>query len=167
LNWEAAGTIAEVIGAVAVVVSLLYVAAQIRHSTNSTKAGTSFSINTALTSTNNALRSDGEFAEIWIRACQSLDALSEVERVRATSHMLELINLAVYIDQLEQQRLSDAHIDYIPWIAVLYRDNPGFRSFVDSLKNGWSGSRELCDRITNVELAKGKNIYGSLSSEKE
>ncbi len=144
----------------AVVVSLLYLAVQIRHNTTATKAGTSFSINTALTSTNNALRSDGEFADIWIRACQSLESLSDVERVRATAHMLELINLAVYIDQLDQQRLSDAHIDYIPWISVLYRDNPGFRSFVDSLEHDFSGRRELYERITNVELAKGVNIYG-------
>ena len=163
MNWEAAGTIAEVISAFAVVVSLIYLATQIRQNTNATKAGTSFSVNTALTSMNDALRSSAELADIWIRGCQSLESLSEIERIRFTSHMLELLNLTVYIDQLEQQNLSDAHIDYIPWIAVLYRDNPGVRSFVDSMESGWSGSRDLFDRLRDVEGAKGSNVYRSAS----
>ena len=167
MNWEAAGTITEVISALAVVVSLVYLATQIRQNTNAAKAGTSFSVNTALTSMNDALRSNAELADFWIRGCQSLDSLSGIERVRFTSHMLELLNLAVYIDQLEQQRLSDAHIDYIPWITVLYRDNPGVRSFVDSMESGWSGSRDLYNRIRDVDRAKGSNVYQSRSSPEE
>jgi hypothetical protein len=89
LSWEVAGTIAEVIGAVAVVLSLLYLAAQIRQNTNAAKAGTS----------------------------------------------------------------------------VLYRDNPGFRTFVDSLENGWLGRPELYHRIRNVELARAANPYARRSSD--
>ena len=159
MNWEAAGTIAEVVGAIAVVISIVYLATQIRQNTNANRAGTSFSVNTALTSINDALRSDAEFADIWIRGCQDLGSLSEVERVRFTSHVLELLNLAVYIDQLEQQNLSDTHIDYIPWITVLYRDNPGICSFVDSLEDGWAHNREFFDRLRDVDRAKGSNVY--------
>ncbi|MEQ8962378.1 MAG: hypothetical protein RLP02_31375, partial [Coleofasciculus sp. C2-GNP5-27] len=102
---------------------------------------------------------DGQFADIWLRGLRNLDSLSEVERVRFVSHALEVLNLTEYIYLLERQNLADAHIDYIPWVSVLYRDNPGFKNFVDSLDEGWAGSRELYDRIRNVHLAKGANGF--------
>jgi len=57
--------------------------------------------------------------------------------------------------QLEQQGLSDAHIDFVPWIALHYREYPGFRSFVDSLQGGYLGSPDLYARMTNPDLAYG------------
>ena len=38
MNWEAIGTIAEVVGAIAVVLSLIYVATQIKQNTEASRA---------------------------------------------------------------------------------------------------------------------------------
>ena len=44
MNWEAIGAVGEVGGAIAVVATLAYLAAQIRHSSESTLASTQFAI---------------------------------------------------------------------------------------------------------------------------
>ena len=159
MNWEAIAAIAEVVGVIAIVVSLVYLSAQIRQSTKASRAGASYTINDSLSKIVGAIRADGEFADIWIRGCEDLESLDPVERVRFTSHLLDMLNLAEYVNQLEMQDLSDAHIDYIPWIALLYRENPGIRSFMDSLKPGYAGSKELFERMTDTESAFGTNVY--------
>lgn len=42
MNWEAIGVIAEVVGAIAVIISLIYLAIQVRSNTRSLKASSSF-----------------------------------------------------------------------------------------------------------------------------
>jgi hypothetical protein len=154
------GSLGELIAAVATVFTLLYLARQIRGSTQATKAETSLSINEGLTSILSAVRSDAEFAEIWFRGLRDLDSLNDIERIRFSSHILEMLNLAEYVNILEKQGFGDVHIDYIPWVITLYKENPGFKTFVDSLGgSNYAGSKELYQRLTNVDLAVGANVY--------
>ncbi len=71
----------------------------------------------------------------------------------------QMLNLAEYAYQLEKQGLSDSHIDHIPWVALMYRENPGIRSFIDSLKDGYLGPQELYERIIDPDSAYGTNVY--------
>ena len=158
MNIQDLGSVGELIAAICMVATLVYLAVQIRNNTNSTRVATLLSVNDSLTAINTALRSDGEFSDIWLRGLRDLDSLRDVERIRFIAHALEVINLSEYINLLEQQDLAYAHIDYIPWVRALYRDNPGFRAFVRSLKDEWAGSRELYDRITSESLAKSANV---------
>ena len=164
LNWEIIGATGEWAGALAVVVTLFYLARQIRQNTKATKTGASYAVNESLSRLVGALRADGELADIWLRGCQDIELLNDVEHVRFTSHVLDMLNLAEYAYQLEKQGLSDTHIDFIPWIALHYRDHPGFRSFVDSLKDGYLGSPDLYARMTDPEAAYGTNVYRRASS---
>lgn len=98
------GNYGEFVGAIAVVATLIYLSIQVRHSkeateanTKATNAGTSSYINDALARIHGAIRSDGDFAEIWLRGCRDLDALDEIERSRFVNHLLEMLNLAEYI----------------------------------------------------------------------
>ena len=149
--------LAEIFGTVAIVVSLVYVAVQIRQSTAATRAGTSSYIDGALARILAPFRDNPEFAAVWLRGCRDFEALDEIEQLRFTSHLLDMLNLAEHIHQLEKQGLSGTHIDYIPWITLLYRDNPGIRSFLDSLDN--VGSADLTERIKDVGRARGTNIF--------
>ena len=157
MNWQAIGAVGEILGAIAVFVTLVYLALQIRQNTKVTNAGTSSYINDALARIHGAIRSNGEFADIWLRGCRDLDALSETDRVRFINHLLEMLNLAEYIHLLERQQLAGTHIDYLPWIATLYRDNPGIKAFMDSMD--YVGNPELFERLTNIGAARGTNIF--------
>ena len=88
------GNFGEFFGAIAVVVTLGYLVVQIRQNTNATRASTSFAVNESLTDLNAALRSDGEFAEIWLRGIEDLDSLTPTEYARFTAHLLTMLNLA-------------------------------------------------------------------------
>ncbi len=70
-----------------------------------------------------------------------------------------MLNLAEHFFLLEQQNLSRTHVDFIPWVALLYGENPGYRAFVDLLKDGYAGSPELYARITDIDSAHGTNVY--------
>jgi hypothetical protein len=161
MRWEMIGVVADLVAAAAVVISIVYLAVQIRQNTKATRVVSSDTINNSLTAILSAIRSDGEFAEIWLRGCQNLDSLGEVEKARFSHHLLDMLNLATYVDELEKQGISNTHIDYIPWMTMLYRENPGIRAFIDSLEGGWAGSMDLYRRLTDTELAIGTNIYQS------
>ena len=60
MNWEAIGVIAEVVGAVAVVATLTYLAVQIRQNTQVTKASTAQQMTDKWVSINLFLAQNGE-----------------------------------------------------------------------------------------------------------
>lgn len=160
MTIEELGSLGELIAAVATVLTLLYLARQIHSNTKATKAESSFSINEAIANNLSAVRSDAEFAEIWLKGLKQLDSLNEVERIRFIMHVLDMLNIAQYVDDLEKQGFGDVHIDYISWVVTLYKENPGLKEFLDSIgEENWVGSRELYHRLTDKNLAKGGNVY--------
>ena len=74
--------IAEVIGAVAIVVSLIYVGSELKHNTAATQAAT-FQQMVQLSATSLiSIASDADLTEIMTRAVQDPDALTDQERFR-------------------------------------------------------------------------------------
>ena len=67
MNWEITGATGEWAGAVAVVLTLFYLARQIHQNTQATKTGASYSFNDSLSKQLGAVRDDGDFADIWLR----------------------------------------------------------------------------------------------------
>jgi hypothetical protein len=101
------GNYGEFVGAIAVVVTLAYLAVQIRNQNRESRIASVHEIVSAhrgyLASLN-----DGETAEIFVKAANSFDSLSDVERLRYVQvcmHMLKLGEEAYY--QLKQGRLED------------------------------------------------------------
>ena len=89
MNWEAIGAIGEVTGALGVIVTLGYLAYQIRQntvqleqSTRSAKAAAVNASNIALRDTRQSIFASGETAEIFRRGNSSPRDLSELEELR-------------------------------------------------------------------------------------
>ena len=80
LNWEAIGAIGEVVGGVAVIATLLYLAAQIRQNAQSVRNTASLSVNEGLAEINRRVSNDPEFAELWLRGLKDYRGLTDVER---------------------------------------------------------------------------------------
>jgi hypothetical protein len=82
MNWDAIGAIAELLGAVGVIASLVYLATQIRHSREQMRAVNAQQFQAQVSSTAQAMVRDGELARLVLRGNQSLDQLEEDERLR-------------------------------------------------------------------------------------
>ncbi len=81
MNWEAVSAIAEVVGVIAIVVSLIYVSVQIRQNTKVARAATRQAIADSTESLGNDLLNNGEVAEIFVKHFNG-EELSAVENLR-------------------------------------------------------------------------------------
>ena len=77
------GNIGEFVGAVGVVVSLIYLAVQIRRNTRSVRASTFQEAVRDVAILSDLLATDAELSRIWSSGLQDLDALKPDERVRS------------------------------------------------------------------------------------
>ncbi len=80
--------------------------------------------------------------------------LSEVERARFAAYALDILNLAVYVENVsttaaQDQRTTSVHINYVKYVTRLIRENPGLREFLDSLEQRWVGPEGLFERFRN------------------
>ncbi len=85
MNLNDLANIGQVIGALAVVVSLIYVAAQIRQNTNAVRAATAQSLHEHFASWYHLIASDASLAELATRGLKDYASLSDTEKARFVS----------------------------------------------------------------------------------
>jgi hypothetical protein len=87
LSWEAAGAIGEIIGAAAVVVSLVYLASQIRTQNREARAA---SVHQVLHEYSTAISKlhEREMADVWVAAIEDFDSLSASQRLRFVIYLM-------------------------------------------------------------------------------
>ena len=85
MNWEAIGAIGEVVGAIAVILSLLYVGRQIHTSSQIALAVTERDAAKAWSDTTASLSQDPQIASVYARGIKNEDELSEHERIQFES----------------------------------------------------------------------------------
>ena len=81
MNWTAVGAVGELVGGVVVVVTLIYLAAQIRQNTRATRAHATASLASEMERNLLAVAENGALAEVFVKASQGVD-LSPAEGVR-------------------------------------------------------------------------------------
>lgn len=90
MSWEAAGAIGEIIGAAAVVVSLIYLASQIRTQNREARAASVHQVMHEYAEAISRLH-EPEMADIWIRAHEDFDSLSPSQRLRFVIYLMVAI----------------------------------------------------------------------------
>jgi hypothetical protein len=81
VNWEAAGAIGEIVGAAAVVVSLVYLASQIRTQNREARAASVHQVMHEYSHSISRLH-EPAMADLWVAAIEDFDSLSSSERLR-------------------------------------------------------------------------------------
>ena len=82
MNWDAVGAIAEVVGAAGVLITLMYLAVQIRHNSASVDASTEDGVTSGFNDVNNVIAADAELARIFTGGLEHPESLSDEEAVR-------------------------------------------------------------------------------------
>ncbi len=90
MNWEAFATIAEVISAIAVVVTLIYLTVQLKQNTRALKSATIDSLNTAMVSNIEFFVANNDVLELMIKT-DSGEPLTELEKSRYYYLLLMLV----------------------------------------------------------------------------
>jgi len=90
MNWEAIATVAEVIGAIGVVASLLYVGIQIRQNSETTKAATIAQVLDQSASVSLIMAADKAVASVFARGLEEPSSLEKDERAQFRQIMFAL-----------------------------------------------------------------------------
>ena len=130
MNWDAIGAFAELLGGVGVIVTLVYLAHQIRQNTESNRTSVIQLTSEQETAFWTSISNDEQVAEILIRGNKDLRTLSEVESARYAAVMMQLYRF--------WEKQFELHVTgVIPstlWDSVLLSmraslSNPGVRSW--------------------------------------
>jgi hypothetical protein len=82
MNWEAIAAISQLVGSIAVVVSVLYLAFQLRSSTRVAKVTAQDAAASALRDFTKPLMENAELGRVWRAGLENLDALSPDDQAR-------------------------------------------------------------------------------------
>jgi len=104
MHWEIIGAIAQLMAAIAVIPSIIYLAVETRnHNKESRRAAASVFL-LHLSDFRKSISDNGDFAAILLRGLESFDALDPVEKLRFGSGLGRLFNLSegLYLFYLDQ-----------------------------------------------------------------
>ena len=91
MNWEAISAVAEILGATGVIISLIYLASQVRRNTHLQKITNLRDIATELATTARCTASNPELASLVVRGLADLTSLDSVERYRFDTYIYAFI----------------------------------------------------------------------------
>ncbi len=132
---------------IGVVGGLIFLGYEVQQNTSQLRAESSYSVNEALSMMNSAIYNDPILANIVDRGEKDLFSLDDIERRQFIAYQFDRINLAIHIQALEKDGLSDIHFPYVEFLTNQFRSKPGLQEFLVFVDEEWEGSRELYDRM--------------------
>lgn len=130
MNWNAIGAVGEMLGALGVIITLVYLARQIRQNTLATRLSASRSVATAAREWNAPLLQDAELAWTFQVGTEDPTQLSEKERARFTELCFSLLRM---FEDIHYQYHNGA-LDPEAWhgyeqLYGAYAKAPGFQQY--------------------------------------
>jgi len=124
------GNLGEILGAIGVVVSLLYLAVQIRQNTRSVRASTYEAFSESFRDFRNLLLANERLGSVWGKGLRSRSALSEAERAQFDALLMNFLRgVEVSFYQQANGLLDDDY--YQGWLdeALVIWSSPGPREW--------------------------------------
>lgn len=150
MNWEAFGAIAEFLGAGAVLITLIYLAAQIKHVRDQNESAALDHIIEALNDFAGRIAGSDSLASLITRGRSSYDSLSEEERFRFDNiHYVFLNNMESWYVQNEQIYgiTKDQNIENIKMNIAEFCDHKGFRDLWEKTRPLYPHLAALVDEV--------------------
>lgn len=149
MNWEAIGAVGETVGALAVLLTLVYLAIQIRQNTRSVQAAAVDSANTQVSRIREVVLSNADLTSLYRRGNEDPLSLSEDEIIR---YRLLVHNICAALSN----SLTQSSVSGLSWnisqvnLTVLKRvmATPGGRWFWDLYRHEFEETfQSTCDDI--------------------
>jgi hypothetical protein len=139
MNWQAIGAMGEVVGGLAVVLSVLYLAIQVRHNTAEMRAAASESITENLRQWLLPMIQDPQASRIFRLGAEGWEGFDADDKARFFHMMfvwLKNIEAAHY--QYTRGRLDPQMWEGWQTVIGSYLDGPGVRAYWEQRKGGFS-----------------------------
>jgi hypothetical protein len=118
MNWGALAAIAEIIAAVAVVVTLLYLSREVRHNSRSVEIAALRDTTAQWSHWSNMIATSPDLAEIVCKGNISYQALSEPEKLRYGAYVQSFFDNAESVRSLIVQHEADKNLDVLESIVA-------------------------------------------------
>ena len=130
MNWDSVAAMAEMLGAIAVVVSLIYLGRQVRQNTTAVRTGNANTVQNNFQKLAKLFYTDPEMTAIVMRAMESDKDLTPVQRLGAYAYFFDFLKTA----ELAHYHLRKGELDEELWIASMafykaYFTTPGFKAY--------------------------------------
>ena len=148
MNWEAIGAVGETLSAIAVLITLGYLAMQIRQSTRATRSSAS---NSAMRDISHVTENNGPYNDLVMKSLR-VEELTPAERVSMVERFVTIMR--TFENLWYQQQLGNLSLDQferqldilrwavtVPaarrmWVHLAPAFDPGFRAIVDAEVSG-------------------------------
>jgi heme/copper-type cytochrome/quinol oxidase subunit 1 len=87
MNWEMISAIGQMLGAIGVIISIVYLAAQIRNQNKESQRQAMHVLTTHWSDLNRTLVENPEMTVLWLRALRSFDDLDAESKLRFGAHL--------------------------------------------------------------------------------
>lgn len=164
MSWEAIGAVGELLGAVGVIASLIYLAIQIRQNTESVRAMSHHGIADQFQRTGLAVLEDPQLIELCLRGFSDASSFSDVDRLRVEMYLLSLFRTYEELYQLHRKGLIDHELwDSRERSMMRFLSRPGVRSWWASEESHWfiASFRAYVDG----QLAEGAALKGGAADQ--
>lgn len=149
MDWNTIASIAEIVSAIAVVVTLLFLAVELRRNSNATQTAAVDALSGGMNVLGLKIVEDAEFAEIWMKGLANPDDMTGVEKVRFSIFIQMLINHYTTL-----KRHHDAAV--LPeneWLAY----SSGISSIMNSPGGKWASQDMVMASDVAEEFKKYEN----------
>jgi len=154
MSWEAVAAVAEVLGAIGVIASLVYLAGQVRGSANQSRQAAIQSIVNQMNNIWTQMATEKDHADIWVRGSKGMSNLNdETERVQFSALMLSMFR--PYEEIFHYRR--DGLVDDWTWESIspqchALMGTPGFGHWWE-MRGSWfstSFQQHIAETLTNL-----------------
>jgi len=158
MNWDAIGAVGEVFGAVAVVVSVVYLAIQVGKQTEESKLAATRDLATQFQAGLDMLAQDGELTSIWAAGVQDYRSLSHDDRLRLSMYFQRMTRVieAQYL-HLHTENVNPAYFESIQMSFSEFLSYPGAQQWWE-LSKGLFGV-DFRKYLDNLVLEAKENKY--------
>ena len=161
MTLEQASLVAQILSALAVIASLIFVGFQLRQATAAIRASSSVAHAALYTELVHSIIDNADFAEIWCRGLSDPKALTETEWVRFVAYASALFRQYESSRvQWRNGRLDDEHWHTIEKQAVSFGHLPGLKA-AWRLRGHWY-SRDFRAWFENLEPVETAEVYDRL-----
>ena len=160
MNWDAVGSIAELIGAVAVVGSLIYLAVQIKSGTKTLRTSTRDLTFQHLMEWNHSLLQDPDLAYIFQKGCGNFESLNDNDKARFIHAAFGFYKVfeSPYLHYLDGSIGEEAWA-YNQNLLYAYASEPGLRLYFSERKEMFDPRFvELIDTAPSVDMVSGRRF---------